>query len=334
MNQPSINVPVGSAHARILGVGGYRPSRVVTNDEICERIDSSDQWIRERTGIESRRWAAPDESVIDMSLAAAGKAVAQAGITPAEVGAVIVATVTHPLQTPSAAAAVAHRLGTANAAAFDVSAACAGFCYGVSMANDMVRGGSAKYVLVIGCEKLSDFTDSYDRSTAFIFGDGAGAVVIGPSDEPGIAPTIWGSDGSEYDAITQRASWIDVRDHNVDFPMLTMQGQKVFRWAVWQMAPVAAQALEAAGITADQLDAFIPHQANLRIVDAMVKTMKLPDHVPVARDIRETGNTSAASIPLAMERMLESGEVKSGGLALLIGFGAGLVFAAQVVRLP
>jgi 3-oxoacyl-[acyl-carrier-protein] synthase-3 len=229
---------------------------------------------------------------------------------------------------------VAHRFGTDHAAAFDVSAACAGFCYGVSMANDMVRAGSAKYVLVIGCEKLSDFTDSYDRSTAFIFGDGAGAVVIGPSDEPGIAPTIWGSDGSEYDAITQRASWIDVRDHNVDFPTLTMQGQKVFRWAVWQMAPVAAKALAAAGITADQLDAFIPHQANLRIVDAMVKTMKLPEHVPVARDIRETGNTSAASIPLAMERMLESGEAKSGGLALLIGFGAGLVFAAQVVRLP
>jgi 3-oxoacyl-[acyl-carrier-protein] synthase III len=331
---PTIQVPVGSAHARILGVGGYRPSRVVTNDEICEKIDSSDQWIRERTGIESRRYAAPDESVIDMCLAAAGKAIAQAGLTPTDVGAVLVATVTHPLQTPSAAAAVAHRLGTDHAAALDISAACAGFCYGVSMANDMVRSGSAKYVLVIGCEKLSDFTDSYDRSTAFIFGDGAGAVVIGPSDEPGIAPTIWGSDGSEYEAITQRASWIDVRDHNVDFPMLTMQGQKVFRWAVWQMAPVAEKALAAAGITADQLDAFIPHQANLRIVDAMVKTMKLPEHVPVARDIRETGNTSAASIPLAMERMLESGEVKSGGLALLIGFGAGLVFAAQVVRLP
>jgi 3-oxoacyl-[acyl-carrier-protein] synthase-3 len=329
-----INQPTGAAHARILSVGGYRPSRVVTNEEICERIDSSDQWIRERSGIESRRWAAPDESVIDMSVAAAGKAIAQAGITPAQVGAVIVATVTHPLQTPSAAAAVAHRLGTEAAAAFDVSAACAGFCYGVAMAHDMVRGGSAEYVLVIGCEKLSDFTDSYDRSTAFIFGDGAGAVVIGPSDEPGIGPTIWGSDGSEYDAITQRASWIDVRDHNVEFPMLTMQGQKVFRWAVWQMAPVAEQALAAAGITSDQLDAFIPHQANLRIVDAMVKTLKLPDHVPVARDIREAGNTSAASIPLAMERMLESGEVKSGGLALLIGFGAGLVFAAQVVRLP
>jgi 3-oxoacyl-[acyl-carrier-protein] synthase-3 len=332
--QTSIKTPVGAKYARIMSVGGYRPSRIVTNEEICERIDSSDQWIRERSGIESRRWAAPDESVIDMCLAAAGKAVAQAGITPAQVGAVIVATVTHPLQTPSASAAVAHRLGTANAAAFDVSAACAGFCYGVSMANDMVRGGSAEHVLVIGCEKLSDFTDSYDRSTAFIFGDGAGAVVIGPSDEPSIGPTIWGSDGSEYEAITQRASWIDVRDHNVDFPMLTMQGQKVFRWAVWQMAPVATQALEAAGITSDQLDAFIPHQANLRIVDAMVKTLKLPEHVPVARDIVEAGNTSAASIPLAMERMIESGEVKSGGLALLIGFGAGLVFAAQVVRLP
>ena len=334
MSAVPIRTAVGAKYARIMSVGGYRPSRIVTNEEICERIDSSDQWIRERSGIESRRWAAPDESVIDMCLAAAGKAVAQAGITPAQVGAVIVATVTHPLQTPSAAAAVAHRLGTANAAAFDVSAACAGFCYGVSMANDMVRGGSAEYVLVIGCEKLSDFTDSYDRSTAFIFGDGAGAVVIGPSDEPGIGPTIWGSDGSEYEAITQRASWIDVRDHNVEFPMLTMQGQKVFRWAVWQMAPVATQALEAAGITSDQLDAFIPHQANLRIVDAMVKTLKLPEHVPVARDIVEAGNTSAASIPLAMERMIESGEVKSGGLALLIGFGAGLVFAAQVVRLP
>ena len=334
MSAASINVPVGAKYARIMSVGGYRPSRIVTNEEICERIDSSDQWIRERSGIESRRWAAPDESVIDMCLAAAGKAVAQAGITPAQVGAVIVATVTHPLQTPSAAAAVAHRLGTGNAAAFDVSAACAGFCYGVSMANDMVRGGSAEHVLVIGCEKLSDFTDSYDRSTAFIFGDGAGAVVIGPSDEPSIGPTIWGSDGSEYEAITQRASWIDVRDHNVEFPMLTMQGQKVFRWAVWQMAPVATQALEAAGITSDQLDAFIPHQANLRIVDAMVKTLKLPENVPVARDIVEAGNTSAASIPLAMERMIESGEVKSGGLALLIGFGAGLVFAAQVVRLP
>src|SRR5687767_9915072 len=202
------------------------------------------------------------------------------------------------------------------------------------MANDMVRGGSATYVVVIGCEKLSDFTDSFDRSSAFIFGDGAGAVVIGPSDVPAIGPTIWGSDGSQYDAITQRASWIDVRDHNVDFPHLTMQGQKVFRWAVWQMAPVAARALEAAGVDPEDLGAFIPHQANMRITDAMIKTLKLPAHVPVARDIAQTGNTSAASVPLAMERMLESGEAKSGDTALLIGFGAGLVYAAQVVILP
>jgi len=326
--------PKGAEFARILGVGGYRPSRVVTNAEICERIDSSDEWIRERSGIESRRWAAPDESVIDMSVAAAGKAIAQAGIRPEQVGAVLVATVTHPLQTPSAAVAVAERLGATDAAATDISSACAGFCYGVTLANDMVRGGSAEYVLVIGCEKLSDFTDSYDRSTAFIFGDGAGAVVIGPSDEPGIGPTIWGSDGTQYDAITQRASWIDVRDHAVDFPHLTMKGQAVFRWAVWQMAPVALRALEAAGVAIEDLDAFIPHQANMRITDSLIKQMKLPAHVPVARDIRETGNTSAASVPLAMERMLESGEVKSGGTALLMGFGAGLVYAAQVVILP
>jgi 3-oxoacyl-[acyl-carrier-protein] synthase III len=329
-----ITAPSGAAHARILGVGGYRPARVVTNEEICERIDSSDEWIRERSGIVTRRFAAPDESVVDMSVAAAGKAIAQAGIAPEQVGCVMLATVTHPLQTPSAAADVAFRLGATNAGAFDISAACAGFCYGVAMANDMVRGGSARYVVVVGVEKLSDFTDFFDRTSAFIFGDGAGAVVIGPSETPGIGPTVWGSDGSQYDAITQRASWIDVRDHKIDFPTLTMQGQKVFRWAVWQMAPVAQQALEAAGVEAADLDAFIPHQANMRIIDAMIKALKLPGHVPVARDIAETGNTSAASIPLAMERMLETGEAKSGGTALLIGFGAGLVFAAQVVVLP
>jgi 3-oxoacyl-[acyl-carrier-protein] synthase III len=330
----TIQPPNGSPYARILGVGGHRPARVVTNEEICERIDSSDEWIRERSGIVSRRWAAPDESVVDMALSAAGKAIAHAGISPDQVGAVVLATVTHPYQTPSGAADLAFRLGATKAAAFDISAACAGFCYGLSLANDMVRGGSAEYVVVIGCEKLSDFTDFYDRSTAFLFGDGAGAVVVGPSDVPAIGPTVWGSDGSQLTAIAQKASWLDVRDHQVEFPTLTMQGQTVFRWAVWQMAPVAKQALEAAGVAAEDLDAFIPHQANMRIVDSLVKTLKLPDHVPVARDIAETGNTSAASIPLAMERMLESGEVKSGGTALLIGFGAGLVYAAQVVTLP
>ncbi|MGN6521692.1 MAG: beta-ketoacyl-ACP synthase III [Actinomycetes bacterium] len=315
-------------------MGGYRPSRVVTNEEICQYIDSSDEWIRERSGIVTRRWAAEDETVVDMATAAAGKALAQAGISPEQVGAVLLATVTHPLQTPSGAALLAERLGAHGVPAFDISAACAGFCYGVSLAHDMVRGGSAQYVVVVGCEKLSDFTDKHDRSTAFLFGDGAGAVVVGPSDTPAIGPTVWGSDGSKYEAINHTGTWIDVREGRTEWIPLTMQGQTVFRWAVWEMAKVAQQALDAAGIEASDLDAFIPHQANMRITDAMIKALKLPADVPVARDIADQGNTSAASIPLAMERMLEAGEAKSGDLALLIGFGAGLVFAAQVVRLP
>ena len=330
----SIRPSHGAAFARILGVGGYRPARVVTNNEICRYIDSSDQWIRDRSGIVSRRWAAPDESVVDMGVAAAGKALAHAGVAADQVGAVIVATVTHPYQTPAAAADIAHRLGASRAGTFDISAACAGFCYGVGVADGLVRAGTAGHVVVIGVEKLSDFTDLHDRSTAFIFGDGAGAVVVGPSDTPGIGPTVWGSDGSGLDAIQNKHSWLALREQGADWPNLTMQGQRVFRWAVWQMAPICRQALDAAGVAADDLDAFIPHQANMRITDAMIKALKLPAHVPVARDVAETGNTSAASVPLAMERMLETGEAKSGGTALLIGFGAGLVYAAQVVTLP
>jgi len=329
--QPS----AGAAHARIYGVGAYRPSLVVTNEEICRGIDSSDEWIRERSGIVTRRFAAPEETVVEMSVASAGKALANAGISPEQVGCVIVATVTHMYQTPSAAADIAHRLGAAQAAAFDISAACAGFSYGLSMANDFIRGGSADYVVVIGVERLSDLLDRTDRSTAFIFGDGAGAVVVGPADEPGIGPTIWGSDGSQLDAIEQNLSWPQVRESpDVDWPALRMSGPQVFRWAVCQMAPVAQRALAAAGVTVEDLDAFIPHQANMRITDAMVKALKLPPRVAVARDIAKQGNTSAASIPLAMASVLESGQARSGDLALLIGFGAGLVYAAQVVTLP
>jgi 3-oxoacyl-[acyl-carrier-protein] synthase-3 len=202
------------------------------------------------------------------------------------------------------------------------------------MANDMVRGGSAEYVLVVGVERLSDITDVTDRSSAFIFADGAGAVVIGPSETPGIGPTVWGSDGGQWDVIRQKHSWMELKEKAVEWPALTMQGQTVFRWAVWQMAPIAQQALEKAGVAAEELDAFIPHQANMRIIDAMCKALRLPDTVPVARDIATTGNTSAASIPLAMERMLEEGQAPHGGLALLIGFGAGLAYASQVVTLP
>ncbi len=331
-----IAAPQAAPHARILGVGGYRPSRLVTNDEIIQNIDSSDEWIRTRSGIVSRRWATEDETVLTMSVAAAGKALAQAGVDASQVGAVIVATVSHFYQTPGIAPQIAHELGMDKPAAFDISAACAGFVHGVSLANDMIRGGSAKYVVVIGVERLSDLTDSYDRSTAFLFADGAGAVVVGPSEEPGISQVVWGSEGDKAALISQKESWMEaLHGEGAPFwPHLRQDGQPVFRWASFEMAKVAQQALDAAGITADQLDVFVPHQANMRIIDAMARTLKLPEHVVVARDIAEQGNTSAASVPLAIERLYENGDAKSGDLALLIGFGAGLVYAANVVTLP
>ncbi|MFH0244490.1 ketoacyl-ACP synthase III [Streptomyces sp. HK10] len=325
----------GAPYARILGVGGYRPTRVVPNEEILKHIDSSDEWIRSRSGITTRHWAGPEETVAEMTLAAAGKAIADAGIDPEQIGAVVISTVSHFKQTPSIATEVAHRLGTGKAAAFDISAACAGFGYGLTIAKGLVVEGSAEYVLVVGVERLSDLTDLTDRTTAFLFGDGAGAVVVGPSEEPAIGPSVWGSEGDKADVISQTVPWDDYREGEVEkFPALRQEGQTVFRWAVFEMAKVAQQALEAAGITVDDLDVFIPHQANMRIIDSMVKTLRLPEHVTVARDVETTGNTSAASIPLAMERLLATGQAKSGDTALVIGFGAGLVYAATVVTLP
>ena len=220
----------GAAHARILGVGAYRPSRMVTNAEICEHIDSSDEWIRERSGIITRYFAAPDEGVVEMSVAASEKAIAAAGMRADQIDAVIVGTVTHLTQTPSAAAELAFRLGTKSPAAFDIGAACAGFSYGVALAQDMIRGGDATNVLVLGVEKLSDMVNPEDRSIAFIFGDGAGAVVVGPADEPAIGPVVWGSDGSQADAIMQDVFWTTLRDDpGHAFPALRMSGPQVFR---------------------------------------------------------------------------------------------------------
>ena len=270
-----------------------------------------------------------------MSVEASGKAIADAGIDASQIGAVVVSTVSHFSQTPAIATEIADRLGTDKAAAFDISAGCAGFGYGLTLAKGMVVEGSAQYVLVIGVERLSDLTDLEDRATAFLFGDGAGAVVVGPSKDPQIGPTVWGSEGDKSDTIKQTVPWDDYRNGTVEkFPAITQEGQAVFRWAVFEMAKVAQQALDAAGISADDLDVFIPHQANMRIIDSMVKTLKLPEHVTVARDVETTGNTSAASIPLAMERLLATGQAKSGDTALVIGFGAGLVYAATVVTLP
>jgi 3-oxoacyl-[acyl-carrier-protein] synthase-3 len=323
----------GAPYARILGVGGYRPVRVVPNEVILETIDSSDEWIRSRSGIQTRHWANDEETVAAMSIEASGKAIADAGISAEQIGGVIVSTVSHFKQTPAVATEIADKLGTAKAAAFDISAGCAGFGYGLTLAKGMVVEGSAEYVLVIGVERLSDLTDLEDRATAFLFGDGAGAVIVGPSKEPAIGPTVWGSEGDKSETIKQTVPW-DEYDSTGKFPAITQEGQAVFRWAVFEMAKVAQQALDAAGISPDDLDVFIPHQANERIIDSMVKTLKLPEHVTVARDVRTTGNTSAASIPLAMERLLATGEAKSGDTALVIGFGAGLVYAATVVTLP
>lgn len=329
----------GAPHARILGLGAYRPSREVPNAAVIEAIASSDEWIQQRSGIRQRRWAAPDETIQVMSVAAAREALEASGIEAPQIDCVIVATVTHLLQTPAIATAIAHELGTGNAAAFDISAACAGFCHGVSLAADMVRGGSAGHVLVIGVERLSDLTDLHDRGTAFLFADGAGAAVVGPSDEPGIGPVVWGSDGEQFDLIRQKEDWrevvgtTDVPGSGV-MPHLIMQGNPVFRWASFAMAKIGQQALDRAGVAIEDLDVFVPHQANMRIIDAMARSMRMPASVQIARDIADQGNTSAASVPLALHRMLQEGTARSGDTALLIAFGAGLAYAAQVVVVP
>ena len=325
----------GTPYAAILGVGAYRPARVVPNAEIVEAIDSSDEWIQQRSGIKTRRIAGPDETVQAMSVSAARDALKHAGVDARQIDCVVVATVSHMMQTPAIATAIAHELGTDHAAAFDISAACAGFCHGVAMASDFVRGGSAGHVLVIGVERLSDITDPTDRGTAFIFADGAGAVVVGPSETSGIGPVVWGSQGEHFDHIRQVEDWREVlAGETPSMPHLTMKGNEVFRWAAFAMAKVGQEALDRAGLAADDLDCFVPHQANMRIVDALARSMKLPDTVKIARDIADMGNTSAASVPLALERMIADGDAKSGDTALLIAFGAGLAYAAQVVVVP
>ena len=334
MNQPVMRQYEPVRYSRILSLGAARGDLVVTNDDIAGPIDSSDEWIRQRTGIITRRRASADRSLMDMAVEASNEAIKKAGIDASEIGAVLFSTITHPHQTPSAAALLADLVGANPAPAFDISAACAGYCYGIAQADALVRSGMAKYVLVVGGEKLSDFIDPTDRTISFLLGDGAGAAIVGPSDAPGISPTVWGSDGSNWDKVGMSASLLEFRDGSATWPTLRQEGQTVYRWASWEMAKTAAKALEVAGVKADELAAVVTHQANIRIIDELAKQLGVPDHVVVARDIVYTGNTSAASVPLAMHALLESGEVKSGGLALQIGFGAGLAFGAQVVVLP
>lgn len=327
----TIQQPEVTRYAAMLGLGVYRPERVVTNDEVCEVLDSTDEWIQSRSGIRTRRFAGEGETLITMASTAAERALAVSGVTASQVGCVIVATSTHPEHTPASAPQVAHRLGS-TAAAFDVSAGCAGFCHALGLASAMVRSGAESYVLVIGVEQLSRFMDPADRGTAFIFADGAGAVVVGAAEATGIGPTAWGSDGSQAHVINQTPSCLG--GGHADHPVVQMEGTAVFRWAPFAMAEVAHEALASAGVSIEDLDAFVPHQANLRITQTLARNIKLPESVAVATDIVDSGNTSAASVPLAMEAMLRAGEAKAGDLALLIAFGAGLSYAGQVVTLP
>ena len=322
------------AFSKIYSLGAARGDLTVTNDDIAGPINSSDEWITQRTGIITRMRASQNRSLMDMAVEASNEAIEKAGIKASEIEAVIFSTITHPYQTPSAAALLADLVGANPAPAFDISAACAGYCYGIAQADSLVRSGVAKYVLVVGGEKLTDFIDPTDRSISFLLGDGAGAAIVGPSDSPGISESVWGSDGSKWEAVGMTGSLLDFRDGTGAWPTLVQEGQTVFRWAVWEMVKVAKQALEVAGVKPEELDAIVMHQANERIIDEMAKQLGLPEHVVVAKDIKTTGNTSAASIPLAMHALLEQGEIKSGDLALQIGFGAGLAFGAQVVVVP
>ncbi len=312
--------------ARVLSFGGYQPGNVVTNDDLAARVDTSDEWIRSRVGIVSRRFAGPEESVTDMAVVAGGKALAGSGLSPADIDLVIVATCSTEASIPNTSAVVAHRLSIVAPGAYDLNAACAGFCYALANASDAIRAGTARHVLVIGSEKMTAWIDPTDRSTCIIFADGAGAAVVGPvadGEPPGIGPVVWGSAGDLSQNIT-------IADRN---SYMYQQGQAVFRWATSAMHPIAAQACERAGVAVSDLSAFVPHQANLRIIEAIARKLGVPRE-RLADDIVHAGNTSSASIPLALSRMAERGAIKPGSPALLLGFGAGLCYAAQVITVP
>jgi len=325
-----LTLPPARTGARLLSTGSYLPERVVTNDELAATMATDDQWIRDRVGIVSRRIARSDESLVEMAAAAGHAAITDAQLEPGDVDALILATCTPPSPIPNIAAQVATALRTGDIAAFDLNTACAGFSYSIAVAADLVRAGTATNVLVVGAEKFSDWIDPTDRSTAIIFADGAGAAVVGAADAehgPTIGPVAWGSSGDQYDAIVipDRSSF------------LHQEGQAVFRWATTKVAPVALRAVELAGLAPADVDILVPHQANLRILESLARALRKAgarEDMLLARDIVHTGNTSAASIPVALDHMRSSGAARSGQLALLVGFGAGLSFAAQAVRLP
>lgn len=319
----------GAGGSRILALGHYLPARVLSNDELSTMVDTSDEWIRTRVGVAQRHIAAPDESVADLAAAAAAKTLARSGIDSAEVDLVVVATCTALDRMPNVAARVAGQLAIPTPAAFDVNVACSGFCYALATADHALRCGAARNALVVGADKMSDFLDWRDRATCVIFGDGAGAAVLTRSDEAtGVGPVVWGSE-------PDRGALITLETSGPSGPPAVFQqdGQGVYRWTTTSLVPFAREACARAGVEPAELAAVVTHQANLRIIDLIVRKLGAHDAI-VARDVVESGNTSAGSVPIALSKLIDSGELTSGAPVLLLGFGAGLSYAAQVVRCP
>jgi 3-oxoacyl-[acyl-carrier-protein] synthase III len=314
-----------TAGSKIIAVGHYQPARVLTNDDLAVMVDTSDEWIRDRVGIVTRR-IADSETVADMATAAADKALANSGLTASDIDLVAVATCSSIDRCPNVASRVAAKLGITAPAAYDLNTACSGYEYALATVDHAIRAGAAHNAIVIGAEKLSDITDWTDRSSCVLFGDGAGAAVVtgvAEGEQPGIGPVLWGSAPDRGDVLTIEG-WR---------PYIVQNGQAVFRWATGQLPALAERACAAAGIKPQELAAFVPHQANLRIIEPLARKLGLTDTV-VAKDIVESGNTSAASVPLALSKLVERREVPSGAPVLLFGFGGGLTYAGQVVRCP
>jgi 3-oxoacyl-[acyl-carrier-protein] synthase-3 len=321
------------AFARIVGTGSYLPERIVTNDDLAARIETSDEWIRERTGIRQRHVAAEGQTTVDLAEQAALRALEAAGVKASEIDLIVLGTTTPDIVFPSSACLLQHRLGANGCAAFDVNAACSGFMYALGTANAMMRSGMAKKALVIGAETLTRMLDWNDRTTAVLFGDGAGAVVLEASEEPGIVSTHLHADGG-YGHLLQTAVGVS-RGFKPDEPnaglRISMTGNEVFKVAVKTLDSVVEETLAKNGLSKSDLDWLIPHQANLRIITATAKRLEMSmDRVVVTVD--RHGNTSAASVPLALDEAVRSGKVKRGELLLLEAFGGGFTWGSALIR--
>lgn len=305
--------------AGIIGIGRYVPEKVLTNFDLEKMMDTSDEWIRTRTGIEERRIAADDMDTSDMAYLAAKKALEDAGIAPQDLDLILVATVTPDRAFPSVACMLQERLGAVKAAALDISAACAGFIYGMVTASQFIDNGTYRYILIVGAEKLSKIMDWTDRNTAVLFGDGAGAVVMGPvSQGRGILSFELGADGTGG-------------KHLYKDEYIVMNGREVFKFAVRQMGESCINVLEKAGLSKNDVDFLVPHQANIRIVEAARQRLELPKE-KMSTTIRKYGNTSAASIPISLVEELEAGKIKEDDLIIMVGFGGGLTWGAIALR--